>query len=88
MSHTSSVPTQYLHPSPTDNSVIFAGEYIDIKRMAEEEGINYTYLSHVFSANSPKFPSHKTGEIIADALGMDYPEFVRELRLKKAQKDQ
>ena len=87
MSQASSIPTQFIHPSPTDNSVIFAGEYIDIKRMAEEAGFNYTYLSHIFSANSPKFPSHKTGEVIADALGMDYPDFVRELRLKKANKN-
>lgn len=76
-------PTNYIHPSPTDKSVVFAGEYLDITKMAEEEGFNYTYLSHIFSANSLKFPSTKTGMRLADALGMDYPEFIRELLLKK-----
>lgn len=76
-------PTHYIHPSPTDNSVVFAGEYIDIKALSQEEGFNYTYLSHIFSANSPKFPSTKTGMLLADALGMDYPEFIRELLSKK-----
>lgn len=81
-----SEPTKYLHPSPTDKSVIFANQYIDIKTMAEEEGFNYTYLSHIFSAHSKKIPSHKTGQVLADILGMDYGDFIRELLLKKGQK--
>lgn len=82
-----SSPTKYIHPSPTDQSVTFAGEYIDITAMAEEEGFNYTYLSHVFSAKSSKFPSHKTGQLLADALGMAYGDFIEQLLLKKAAKD-
>ena len=81
-----SEPTKYIHPSPTDKSVIFANQYIDIKRLAEEEGFNYTYLSHIFSANSPKVPGHKVGQQIADAIGMDYADFIREILLKKAEK--
>jgi hypothetical protein len=79
-------PTNYIHPSPTDKTVVFAGEFLDIRRMADEEGFNYTYLSHIFSANSPKFPARKVGQQLAEALGMEYPEFIRELLLKKESK--
>lgn len=81
-----SEPTQYIHPSPTDKTVQFANQFIDIRRLADEEGFNYTYLSHIFSANSPKIPNHKTGQLLADALGMEYGDFVRELFLKKTAK--
>ncbi len=77
-------PANYIHPSPTDKTVVFAGEYIDIKAMAEEGGFNYTYLSHIFSARSPKFPNIRTGMRLADALGMEYPDFIKELLAKKS----
>ena len=76
-------PTRYLHEDPTPKTVVFCDEFIDIKKMAEEEGFNYTYLSHVFSAHSPKFPAHRVGQQIALALGMEYGDFVDALLLKK-----
>jgi hypothetical protein len=76
-------PSRFIHTSPTERSVIFAGEFLNLTEMAHETGLHITYLSHIFSANSPRVPSHRVGMMIADALGMEYGDFIREILLKK-----
>lgn len=79
-----SAPRHYLKSLPTEQTVTFGGEYIDLKGIAAEVDLNYTYLSHIFSANSAKLPSTNYGRKLAEALGMDYGDFITELLKKKS----
>lgn len=76
-------PIHFLKDTPTEQTVIFAGEYIDLTALARATGLNITYLSHIFSANSPKLPSTKYGMRLAEHLGMKYPDFIAEIISKK-----
>lgn len=81
-------PVHFIKASPTEQSVTFAGEFLDLTSLSNETGLNYTYLSHIFSAHSSKLPSTKYGIRLARALGMDYPDFISELLSKKSAKTQ
>lgn len=76
-------PTRFLKDAPKEQTVIFAGEFIDISQMADELELNLSYLSHIFSARSRKLPSTKYGMVLAEALGMEYPDFIEQLLQKK-----
>lgn len=79
-------PTKHIKAKLTGRDVEFGGEYIDLKSICDSSNIDYSHLSHIFSATSPKMPSHTVGRLLAEELGMTYPDFIEALDEKKSAK--
>lgn len=76
-------PTKYIHEKPGDKTVFFCGVPLDMKRLASEQGFDYSYITRVFAGN--RLPTTIYGEKLAAALGMTWPDLY--LELKKIQID-
>lgn len=70
-------PTGCLMVRPTNISVFFAGTFINLAAIARLQGIEYTFVVHIFGGR--RYPKITIGRKIAAALGMDTEEFYRAL---------
>lgn len=61
-------PRRYLEDNPTPQTVRFGGRYINLKRMAEGEDMNHSYLSYILSGK--RTPALEYAEKIVEALGL------------------
>lgn len=61
-------PRRYLEDNPTAGSVRFGGRYINLKRLAEGEDMNHSYLSYILSGE--RTPTFKYATKIVEALGL------------------
>lgn len=68
-----SEPAYYINEDPNPNTPTLGGVAIDMRRLSEEEGINYSTLSKVFSGT--RTPSATLALKIAQALGLTRGEF-------------
>lgn len=72
MARTLAGPKFYIHQNPQPNTPQFGGEYIDMRRLSEEEDLDYSYLSKVFNGSRP--PGTRYAQRLGDALGMTRAE--------------
>lgn len=70
-------PSLCLVKKPTGQSVLFAGQYINLHQLAADTGYDRSYLSRVFSGK--RQPSLKAAALLASALAMSMDGFVSAL---------
>lgn len=61
-------PQEYIHEHPPKHAIQLGGAYVDITKLAEEQGFNVTYLSKILNGKS--IPSVPYLQRLSRALGM------------------
>lgn len=75
-------PVHYIHPDPQPRTPCFGGEFIDMRRLADERDYDYTYLSKIFSGS--KLPGPEFAQRLAKDLGLTLPELYTHCMAAKA----
>lgn len=70
-----------IEPSPTKQTIRFAGTPVNMSKLCEETGVIYSYLSHIL--NGHRTPSIDIAKKVATGLGMDLGEFIQAQALQK-----
>ena len=65
-------PTEYVHDTPSVVTPLFGGVYVDMKKLADEKGYDYSYLSKIFGGT--RMPGPKFAKRLATDLGMTVPD--------------
>lgn len=65
-------PTEYIQDTENPNTPKFGGVAIDMKRLADEKGYDYSYLSKIFGGT--RMPGPKFAKRLAEDLGMTLPD--------------
>lgn len=78
-------PRAYLEDSPSHQSVRLGGRYINLKRLAEEQDLDPSYVTRIISGERPN-PSLSYLQKIADALGMTIDNLLTAIRERQEQR--
>lgn len=71
-------PRSCIEDKPTHQSIRFGGRFISLIQLAEQEGLNHSYLSRIFSGERRAGVDYL--ERIAGGLGMGLEEFRASLK--------
>lgn len=83
--HAINGPRAYIDESPTGQSVRLCGRYINLKRLADEEGLDHSYVCRIISGNRAN-PSSAYLKKVADALRMSIDDLVEAIAERKAER--
>lgn len=70
-------PNKCIEHNPRANSILFCGWFISLGALALATGMQLSHLSMIFSGK--RNPTIKSGRIMAQALGMSFPAFLKAL---------
>lgn len=65
-------PTKYIHDNPSSQTPMFGGVFVDMKKLADMEGYDYSYLSKIFGGT--RQPGPKFAKRLAADLGLTVPD--------------
>lgn len=69
--------TKYLVSKPTPQSVKFRGEYINLKQISLDLGLNHSYLSRIFGGT--RLPSVEYAKKLAPAFNISVDVLLKSL---------